>query len=57
MNPHLGIGGAGAIEELTVDWPAGGSQTFRDLAAGRYYRIVEGREPAAFTPGARTVDP
>lgn len=47
----LGIGAASAVDELTIYWPGGAPQTIKGVAAGKYYRIVEGEQPAPFVPG------
>ena len=39
---HFGLGGARRIDELTVRWPSGIVQRFRNVAAGRIVRITEG---------------
>ncbi len=39
----LGLGDDPGIAELVVRWPSGREQTFRDLAAGGEYLLVEGR--------------
>ncbi|MGH9661988.1 MAG: FG-GAP-like repeat-containing protein [Bryobacteraceae bacterium] len=36
------FGVAGDAGRVRIDWPSGGTQEFRDLAAGRVWRIVEG---------------
>jgi enediyne biosynthesis protein E4 len=40
----FGLGPTDQIEEITVSWPWGGEQHYRGLTAGRYWRLVEGRE-------------
>jgi hypothetical protein len=48
LRVHIGLGNATAIAGVDVSWPvAGGAgsrapQTFRGLAAGRHYRLVQG---------------
>jgi hypothetical protein len=47
---HFGLGEAERADSVEVYWPSGARQTFRGLAAGRRYRLVEGRpepEPVA----------
>ena len=39
---HFGLGGAQRVSQVTVRWPDGQKQSFEDLAAGRYYRLVQG---------------
>ncbi|WP_442889132.1 VCBS repeat-containing protein [Congregicoccus parvus] len=38
---HFGLGNASVVPRLTVRWPSGAEQTFRDLPAGHRYTIVE----------------
>lgn len=54
---HIGLGDADAVSELTIHWPGGGSQTVRDLPAGKFYHIVEGQSPTRYTPGERSIQP
>ncbi len=42
---HFGLGTDTRVSELTVRWPSGARQTFRDLAADRWYFLREGSEP------------
>ncbi|MGH2570640.1 MAG: ASPIC/UnbV domain-containing protein, partial [bacterium] len=51
---HLGLGAAAAADSLTVEWPAGGVETYFHVAA-REYRVREGRQVAA--PSILTVSP
>ena len=41
----FGLGTASRIEALTVTWPSGGRQVFRDLPVDRALHIVEGLDP------------
>jgi enediyne biosynthesis protein E4 len=41
---HFGLAAATGVERLEVRWPSGLRQTFKDLPAGRLYRLVEGEE-------------
>lgn len=53
----LGLSDAAAIDELTIYWPGGATQTVKGLAAGKYYHLVEGQEPFAFVPGEKQIAP
>ncbi len=53
----LGVGEAATIDELTVYWPGREPQVIKGLAAGKYYRVVEGQEPSAFVPGEKQLKP
>jgi hypothetical protein len=45
LRQTVGLGRASRIARLEVFWPASDStQTFTDVAPGRFYRIVEGRD-------------
>jgi hypothetical protein len=41
----FGLGTARRIDRLTVTWPSGQSQEWKDLAIDRYWKIVEGQHP------------
>jgi hypothetical protein len=40
----FGLGGRDRVERVTVDWPSGGTQEFKNLAAGRAYQMTETKE-------------
>lgn len=44
---HFGLGKTARIEKLTVKWPSGRTDTFRDVPVDRYIHLREGA-PAAF---------
>ena len=44
---EIGLGAASGIEAIEVRWPAGQTQTYRDVAMDRIYRIVEGETAPA----------
>ncbi|MEO6393980.1 MAG: CRTAC1 family protein [Pyrinomonadaceae bacterium] len=54
---HFGLGSAFKIDELTVYWPGGETQVFRDLGGGSFYHLVQGRDPVKFIPGAVVIAP
>jgi hypothetical protein len=39
---HFGLGAAAVVDELSVAWPSGRVDTYRDLAANAFYVIREG---------------
>ncbi len=39
---HFGLAGAAIIETLEVIWPNGGTQSFHDVMADRFYRLKQG---------------
>lgn len=51
----LGVGPtATRLDRVAVRWPSGKTQEFRDLPAGGFWRLHEGRpEPERFVPSAR----
>ena len=53
----FGLGETGMIDELTIHWPGRQPQVIKGLAAGKYYRVVEGQEPLAFVPGEKRFEP
>jgi len=38
---HFGLGSAEKIESLEVRWPSGKVETFKNLAADRFYALLE----------------
>ncbi len=42
---HFGLGAAKVAERITIRWPGGNTQVHHNLSGGRYYRLVEGRQP------------
>ena len=40
----FGLGGRDKMERVTVDWPSGGTQEWKNLAAGRSYQVTENKE-------------
>lgn len=57
LRVHLGLGEAPKVDELTIYWPGGETQVIRDLGAGSFYHLVQGRDPVKFTPGASVIAP
>ena len=59
---HFGLGSAANIESLEVRWPSGKVETFKNLAADRFYALLEGEgvvpaeriRPVSHTTGPRT---
>lgn len=47
---HFGLGDAARVDEVVVEWPAGGTDRCTGLEAGRRVRIVEGRGCVSSTP-------
>lgn len=39
---HFGLGGVSTVDRVEVRWPGGATETFRGLAPGGRYRLVEG---------------
>jgi hypothetical protein len=40
----FGVRKAEHVDQLTVEWPAGGTQEFKDIAAGKAYELHENKE-------------
>jgi enediyne biosynthesis protein E4 len=41
---HFGLGDAERVDEISITWPGGQTQTFRDVAAKTIYRITRGMD-------------
>jgi enediyne biosynthesis protein E4 len=39
---HFGLGGASRIDSVEIRWPSGAVDIFKDLAADRFYSVLEG---------------
>jgi hypothetical protein len=39
----FGIGKSEKIDRVTVDWPSGRSEEYKDLATGRAYELIENK--------------
>jgi enediyne biosynthesis protein E4 len=39
----FGVGKSEKVEQVTVDWPSGRSEEYKDLATGRAYEIIESK--------------
>jgi hypothetical protein len=39
----FGVGRSERIERVTVDWPSGRNEEYKDLATGRVYEIIESK--------------
>jgi hypothetical protein len=39
----FGVGRSERIERVTVDWPSGRSEEYKDLATGKTYEIIESK--------------
>lgn len=50
---HFGLGGCGKIESLTVRWPAGSEQTWRDLPVNHRLAVTEGSNDIVAQPLAQ----
>jgi Flp pilus assembly protein TadD len=52
----IGLGASQTIRTLTIEWPSGSRQVWRDVPMNMRWRVVEGREPdrEPFAPTTRT---
>ncbi len=39
----FGLGGRGKVGRVTVEWPSGGTQEFKNLGAGKAYQVTENK--------------
>jgi hypothetical protein len=39
----FGLGRRGQIDRLVIDWPSGGTEEYKNLAAGHTYECVESK--------------
>ncbi len=51
------VGARLASTMLTIHWPGGGAQVLGGLATDAFYRVVEGRAPERYVPGAAVLPP
>jgi hypothetical protein len=55
---HFGLGEAEAIDRLEIHWPGQAEpQVVENLAADRFYRVVQGEAPVTYVPGEGTIAP
>jgi hypothetical protein len=47
---HIGLGGEELVERLEIRWPNGRTEVFRNIAADRYLRVVQGEGLAPDNP-------
>ena len=52
----LGLAAA-TTADIRIQWPGGAETTHKAMAAGRWYHVVQGRDPVPFVPGERTIVP
>jgi tetratricopeptide (TPR) repeat protein len=50
---HFGLGAHRGPVDVRVRWPGGGVEVFRDLEAGRFWRLVEGEDVREWSPSRR----
>jgi hypothetical protein len=43
LRVHFGLGAAAKIDSVEIDWPSGAVTRLQDLAADRFYSVLEGR--------------
>jgi len=43
LRQHFGLGKSERMDEVTVRWPSGATETFKDVPADFIYAIVEGQ--------------
>jgi hypothetical protein len=47
----FGVGKRDKIERVTVEWPSGRTEEFKQLATGRAYQVIEGKEIEEYSRG------
>jgi hypothetical protein len=52
---HFGLGEAQKIDEMTIFWLGGETQTIKDLQGGKFYYIRQGKEPIPFVAGEKQI--
>jgi hypothetical protein len=53
----FGLGAARRVDQITVVWPSGNEQHWRNLGIDRYWRLTEGeRQPQPLSPGRSSGD-
>ncbi len=52
---HFGVGPAAKIDELSIHWPGGLTQTVKDLPGGNFFYIRQGKVPIPFIPGEKQI--
>jgi hypothetical protein len=50
LRVHFGLGSATKIDTLVINWPSGHADTIHDLAADKFYSVLEG---AGIVPAAK----
>ncbi len=55
LRVHFGLGQHEKIDELTIYWAGSEPQTLKDIQAGKFYYIREGRELMPFIPGEKQI--
>ncbi len=55
LRVHFGLGQNEKIDDLTIYWAGSAPQTLKDIQAGKFYYIREGREPMPFVPGEKQI--
>jgi len=48
LRVHFGLGNASKIDSLEIRWPSGGTEILKDLAADKYYAVLEGKGVVTF---------
>lgn len=56
LRVHFGLGQAEKIDELTIYWAGSEPQALKDIQAGKFYYIREGKEPIQFIPGEKQIN-
>jgi hypothetical protein len=55
LRAHFGLGKTKVADDVEVSWPSGQKQTFKNVAADRFYVIQEGSDSLGYQKGAKTL--
>ncbi len=48
LRVHFGLGSATKIDNVEIRWPSGNTEILKDLAADKYYAVLEGKGVVTF---------
>jgi hypothetical protein len=43
LRVHFGLGSATKVESVEIRWPSGATETLKNLAANKFYSVLEGK--------------
>jgi hypothetical protein len=48
LRVHFGLGPASKIDSVEIHWPSGATESLKDLAADKFYSVLEGKGVVPF---------